>query len=56
MKYYHLTFLRDGKHTTIFTMTTSIANFLLVEKTLGREIHILYSRELSEEEYNLLNI
>ena len=53
MKYYHLTFLRDGEYVTAFACTTSIANFLLIEKTLGREVHILYSRESSEEEYNL---
>ena len=55
MKYYHLTFLRDGKHITVFTETKSVANFLVIEKTLGREVHILYSREVSEEEYNLFN-
>jgi len=53
MKYYHLTFLRDGKYVTAFAHTTSITNFLLIEKTLGREVHILYSREIDEEEYNL---
>ena len=52
MKYYHLTFLRDGKYITAFTCTTSIANFLLIEKTLGQETHILYSREITEEEYD----
>ena len=53
MKHYHLTFLRDGKYVTAFAHTTSITNFLLIEKELGREVHILYSRESSEEEYNL---
>ena len=53
MKYYHLTFLRDGKYFTVFTCITTIANFLLIEKDLGREVHILYSREITEEEYNL---
>ena len=53
MKYYHLTFLRDGEYITVFTLTTSIANFLLIEKSLGKETHILYSREITEEEYDL---
>ena len=52
MKHYHLTILRDGKYVTAFACTTSIANFLLIEKGLGREVHILYSREITEEEYN----
>ena len=51
MKYYHLTFLRDCKYVTAFACTTSIANFLLIEKELGREVHILYSRDITEEEY-----
>ena len=55
MKYYHLTFLRDGKYVTAFAHTTSITNFLLIEKKLGRKVHILYSREIDEEEYNLFH-
>lgn len=51
MKYYHLTFLRDGKYVTAFAFTTGITNFLLIEKKLGREVHILYSREITEIEY-----
>ncbi len=53
MKHYHLTFLRDGEYVTAFACTTSITNFLLIEKELGREVYILYSREITEEEYNL---
>jgi hypothetical protein len=53
MKYYHLTILRDGKYVTVFAHTISITNFLLIEKILGREVHILYSREIDEEQYNL---
>jgi hypothetical protein len=52
MKHYHLTFLRDGKYFTAFACITSIETFLLIEKDLGREVHILYSREITEEEYN----
>jgi hypothetical protein len=55
MKYYHLTFLRDGEYVTAFAFTTSITNFLLIEKELGREVHILYSREITEREYNLFH-
>jgi hypothetical protein len=55
MKYYHLTFLRDGKYVTAFAHTTGITNFLLIEQQLGRESHILYSREICEEEYNKFN-
>jgi hypothetical protein len=55
MKYYHLTFLRDGKYVTAFACTKSITNFILIEKELGREVHILYSREIDEGEYNLFH-
>jgi hypothetical protein len=55
MKYYHLTFLRDGEYITAFACTTSIANFILIEKSLGREVHILYSREIDEEEHDLFH-
>ncbi len=52
MKYYHLTILRDGKYVTAFAYITSITNFLLNEKILGKEVHILYSREIDEEQYD----
>jgi len=55
MKYYHLTFLRDGEYITAFACTTSIANFILIEKSLGRDVHILYSREIDEEEHDLFH-
>ena len=55
MKYYHLTILRDDKYVTVFAHITSITNFLLIEKELGREVHIMYSREITEEEYNLFH-
>jgi len=51
MKRYHLTVLRDGKYQTLFGQITSIAVFLKIEIEFGRETHILYSRELSVEEY-----
>ena len=55
MKHYHLTLLRDGKYFTAFACLTSIANFLLIEKSLGREVHILYSREITEEEHDFFH-
>lgn len=51
MKKYHLTILRNGKYETIFGEMSSITNFLLIEKELGHETFIIYSRELSDEEY-----
>ena len=51
MKKYHLTILRNGKHETIFGEMSSIEAFLAIEKELDREVHILYSRELSNEEW-----
>ena len=53
MKYYHLTIIRNGKHQTIFGEMSSIAAFLLFEKEVGHETFILYSREMTQEEYQL---
>jgi hypothetical protein len=53
MKQYHLTILRDGKYETIFGEMTSIENFVLIEKELGRDTHVLYSRELSDYDWKL---
>jgi len=53
MRKYHLTVLRNGKHQTIFGEMTSIENFLLIENELGHDTHILYSRELSNYEWEL---
>ena len=52
MKKYHLTILRNGKYETIFGEMSSIENFLLIESELGYETHIIYSRELSKEEWD----
>jgi hypothetical protein len=54
MKKYHLTILRNGKYQTIFFETSSVTSFLMVEKQLGNETHILYSRELSDDEWKLV--
>ena len=54
MKNYHLTILRNGKYETIFGVMSSIESFLAIEKEMGREVHILYSRELSNEEWEMV--
>lgn len=54
MKKYHLTILRNGKYETLFGEFTSIEEFIVIEKKLGREVHIIYSRELSQEEYKII--
>lgn len=51
MKKYHLTIVRGGEFESLFAEITSIEVFLAIEKELGREVHIIYSRELSTEEY-----
>jgi hypothetical protein len=53
MKKYHLTILRNGKYETLFGEFSTIGSFLLIEKELGREVYILYSRELTDMEYDL---
>lgn len=51
MKKYHLTFLRDGKYVTVFAELSSIESFMAIEMEMRREVHLLYSRELTEEEW-----
>jgi hypothetical protein len=51
MKKYHLTILRNGKYETIFGEMSSIESFLAIESELCYETHIIYSRELSKEEW-----
>ena len=51
MKKYHLTILRNGEYETLFGEFTSIEVFLAIEKELGRKVHVIYSREISSEEY-----
>lgn len=51
MKKYHLTIVRNGKYETLFGEFTSIETFLAIEKELGREVFVFYSRELNNEEY-----
>ena len=51
MKYYHMTVKRDGVRFTVFTLTSSIAHFLAIEKELGRRTFVEYSREIDREEY-----
>lgn len=56
MKKYHLTIIRNGKYQTIFGEMESITSFLKIEKELGNDTHILYSRELRDEEWELTNL
>lgn len=55
MKYFHLTILRyftDGcRYDTIYKATRSMEKFLVDEGKAGRITHVLYSRELTKEEY-----
>lgn len=53
MKYYHLTFIRDGINHTAFIQSSSIVSFLTIEKEFGYKTHIIYSRETTKEEYEL---
>jgi hypothetical protein len=55
MKKYHLTFLCDGKYVTQFVQASSLETFMANEIELGREIHLLYSRELSIDEWMSVN-
>jgi hypothetical protein len=50
-KFYHLTILRNGIYQTIFGEFTSITTFLLIEKEIGNETFVLYSREITDDEY-----
>lgn len=52
MKKYHLTFIRDGVYHTAFAEILSIWSFLKIEEELGRVVHIIYSREVDEDEWN----
>jgi hypothetical protein len=54
MKKYHLTILRNDKYETIFGEMSSITSFLLIEKQIGNKTHVLYSRELTESEWELV--
>lgn len=51
MKKYHLTLLRNGRYKTVFGEMTSIESFIAIEKELGNDTHILYSRELTDTEW-----
>ena len=53
MKAYHLTILRNGKYETIIAEMSSIASFLILEKELGYEIFVIYSREITIDEFEI---
>lgn len=52
MKHYHLTILRDGVHFTVYCLISSIESFLAIEKEMGRKTYVLYSREVTKDEYD----
>jgi hypothetical protein len=54
MKKYHLTILRNGEYETIFGEMSSITSFLLIEKEVGHKTVVLFARELSNEEWELV--
>lgn len=54
MKKYHLTILRNGEITTIFGEMSSVTSFLMIEKELGYVTYVLYSRELTDVEWELI--
>lgn len=51
MKKYHLTILRNNNYLTLYVEERSITSFLLFEQTLGNKTFVLYSREVSDEEF-----
>jgi hypothetical protein len=53
MKIYHLTILRNGKHKTIMGHFSSITSFLIIEKELGHETLVIYSREINTDELEM---
>ena len=54
MKKYHLTIIRNGEYETIFGEMSSITSFLLIEKEVGHKTVVLFARELSNEEWELV--
>jgi len=54
MKKYHLTILRNAEYETIFGEMSSITSFLLIEKEVGHKTVVLFARELSNEEWELV--
>jgi len=51
-KYFLITIERDNKKETILCSGTSLLNFTLVEIDMGRPPVILWSQELTKEEYD----
>jgi hypothetical protein len=54
MKKYHLTILRNGELETLFGEMSSVTSFLMIEKELGHITYVLYSRELTDVEWELV--
>lgn len=62
MDYYHLTLVEEGKFRTVFgilqvegVLCNSIEEFLLRLRQNGINSHVVYSRIISEKEYNSIN-
>lgn len=55
-KYWLLTVKLDGNFTTwtVLDVAPSPANFIMVSRSLGRKIDLVYALELTEEEYHLV--
>lgn len=54
MKYFLVTVLRNGKHESlVFSSDTcaSVERFLIFDTALGIDTHILYSKEISFDDY-----
>ena len=54
MKKYHLTILRNGELETLFGEISSVTSFLMIEKEVGHITYVLYSRELTDVEWELV--
>lgn len=49
---YILTIMRNKNYETFITQDTSLIMFLLIEKELGHDTHILSAIEITKEEYD----
>lgn len=56
MNKFHLTIIRNGNYETLFAEISTIESFIAIEKELGRDVHILYSRELTDYEWKRLTL
>jgi hypothetical protein len=54
MKYYVMTIQRDEKISTVIDHTKSETTFLAIQLELGFKTSILWSKEITKEEYDML--